>query len=138
MNIRGTTRLIALFGSPVAQSKSPAMLNAAFAAKGLEPNVVLTALDADVIKTYVALGFGVGIVAQMAWDPARDWKFEARRSSPVRRQRRLALRRGLSAGFFARSRLFAPQFDRLRSSRACATRLRLERARLPCHARGGR
>src|SRR5204862_2859349 len=47
-------------------------INAAFTAKGLSPNVVLTALDADVIKTYVELGMGVGIVAQMAWDAARD------------------------------------------------------------------
>ena len=44
-------------------------INAAFAAKGLEPNVVLTALDSDVIKTYVELGMGVGIIAQMAYDP---------------------------------------------------------------------
>ena len=36
------------------------------------PNVVLTALDADVIKTYVELGLGIGIVAQMAFDPNRD------------------------------------------------------------------
>jgi DNA-binding transcriptional LysR family regulator len=33
---------------------------------------VLTALDADVIKTYVELGMGVGIVAQMAYDAERD------------------------------------------------------------------
>ena len=49
------------------------------------PNVVLTALDADVIKTYVELGMGVGIVAQMAYDPARDAGLdEARRRAPVR------------------------------------------------------
>jgi len=36
------------------------------------PNVVLTALDSDVIKTYVEMGLGVGIIAKMAWDPARD------------------------------------------------------------------
>ena len=51
-------------------------INAAFAAKGLEPNVVLTALDSDVIKTYVELGMGVGIIAQMAYDPVRDTQFE--------------------------------------------------------------
>ena len=39
---------------------------------GIEPNVVLTAIDADVIKTYVSLGLGVGLVAQMAYDPERD------------------------------------------------------------------
>lgn len=39
---------------------------------GLEPNVVLTAIDADVIKTYVSLGLGIGLVAQMAYDKERD------------------------------------------------------------------
>ncbi|WP_346797611.1 HTH-type transcriptional regulator CysB [Halomonas sp. Bachu 37] len=47
-------------------------LDDAFRAKDLEPNVVLTAADADVIKTYVRLGMGVGIVAQMAVDPELD------------------------------------------------------------------
>jgi LysR family transcriptional regulator, cys regulon transcriptional activator len=44
----------------------------AFAAKGLHPDVVLTAMDADVIKTYVELGMGVGIVASIALDAERD------------------------------------------------------------------
>ncbi len=39
---------------------------------GLEPNVVLTAIDADVIKTYVNLGLGIGLLATMAYDPERD------------------------------------------------------------------
>jgi LysR family transcriptional regulator, cys regulon transcriptional activator len=47
-------------------------INAAFEARGLAPNVVLTAIDADVIKTYVELGLGIGIVAQMAFIPERD------------------------------------------------------------------
>ena len=38
----------------------------AFAARGLHPNIVLEAIDSDVIKTYVRLGMGVGIVAEMA------------------------------------------------------------------------
>ena len=41
-------------------------VDSAFAARGLKPNVVLEAIDADVIKTYVRLGLGVGIVAEMA------------------------------------------------------------------------
>jgi LysR family cys regulon transcriptional activator len=45
----------------------------AFEAKGITPNVVLTAIDADVIKAYVELGLGVGILAKMAFDPARDF-----------------------------------------------------------------
>ncbi|MDC8805589.1 HTH-type transcriptional regulator CysB [Halomonas pacifica] len=47
-------------------------LDDAFRAEGLTPNVVLTAADADVIKTYVRLGLGVGIVAHMAVDPEAD------------------------------------------------------------------
>ena len=47
-------------------------LDQAFKARGLHPNVVLTAVDADVIKTYVRLGLGVGIVASMAYDPKED------------------------------------------------------------------
>ena len=38
----------------------------AFAARRLKPNIVLEAIDADVIKTYVRLGLGVGIVAEVA------------------------------------------------------------------------
>jgi LysR family transcriptional regulator, cys regulon transcriptional activator len=43
-----------------------------FAASDLTPNVALTAQDADVIKTYVRLGLGVGIVASMAINPRED------------------------------------------------------------------
>jgi len=38
----------------------------AFAARQLKPNIVLEAIDADVIKTYVRIGLGVGIVAELA------------------------------------------------------------------------
>jgi LysR family cys regulon transcriptional activator len=41
-------------------------IDQAFAARQLKPNVVLEAIDSDVIKTYVKLGMGVGIVAEMA------------------------------------------------------------------------
>ncbi|GHB12009.1 HTH-type transcriptional regulator CysB [Modicisalibacter luteus] len=47
-------------------------LDDAFRGRNLTPNVVLTAADADVIKTYVRLGMGVGIVARMAIDPQAD------------------------------------------------------------------
>lgn len=47
-------------------------LDKAFVAKGLDPNVVLTAADADVIKTYVRSGLGVGIIARMAFEPEQD------------------------------------------------------------------
>ncbi|MCV2355688.1 CysB family HTH-type transcriptional regulator [Paucibacter sp. B2R-40] len=44
----------------------------AFRQAGLNLNVVLAAMDADVIKTYVDLGLGVGIVASIAYDEERD------------------------------------------------------------------
>ena len=47
-------------------------LDEAFMERGLAPRVVFTAADADVIKTYVRLGLGVGIVAKMAYDPEED------------------------------------------------------------------
>ena len=47
-------------------------IDAAFAEAGLTPDVVMSALDADVIKTYVEVGLGVGIIAAMAFDPVRD------------------------------------------------------------------
>ena len=47
-------------------------LDDAFHSQGLTPKVVFTAADADVIKTYVRLGLGIGIVAQMAYDEKID------------------------------------------------------------------
>ncbi len=47
-------------------------LDDAFRSAGLSANVVFTATDTDVIKTYVRLGLGVGIIAQMAYDEAQD------------------------------------------------------------------
>jgi len=49
----------------------------AFESKGLKPNVVLAAIDADVIKTYVELGLGIGLMAEMAFDPKRDKNLRA-------------------------------------------------------------
>lgn len=47
-------------------------IDEAFAAAQLQPHIVLSAMDADVIKTYVELGLGVGIVAAIAFDEERD------------------------------------------------------------------
>jgi LysR family cys regulon transcriptional activator len=44
----------------------------AFDAQNLSPDITMTALDADVIKAYVALGLGVGIIAPMAFNEKRD------------------------------------------------------------------
>ncbi len=47
-------------------------IDQAFAQAGIVPDVVLSAIDADVIKTYVGLGLGVGLIASMAFDPEHD------------------------------------------------------------------
>jgi LysR family cys regulon transcriptional activator len=47
-------------------------IDASFREAGLAPDVVMSALDADVVKTYVEVGLGVGIIASMAFDAARD------------------------------------------------------------------
>lgn len=44
----------------------------AFLQAGLTPDIVLAAVDADVIKTYVDVGLGIGIIASMAYDPLQD------------------------------------------------------------------
>jgi LysR family cys regulon transcriptional activator len=49
-----------------------ARIDLAFQQAGLVPDVAMSALDADVIKAYVELGMGVGIIAAMAFDAARD------------------------------------------------------------------
>jgi len=101
-------------------------INAAFAAKGLEPNVVLTALDADVIKTYVELGMGVGIVAQMAYDPSRDTQFDMLDATHLfaPSTTRLGLRHGvfLRTYVYAFITLFAPQYGRSAIEAALAAR----------------
>jgi len=101
-------------------------INAAFAAKGLEPNVVLTALDADVIKTYVELGMGVGIVARMAYDPARDTQFDMLDATHLfaPSTTRLGLRHGvfLRTYVYAFITLFAPQYGRSAIEAALAAR----------------
>jgi DNA-binding transcriptional LysR family regulator len=43
-----------------------------FADAGLTPEMAISALDADVIKTYVRLGLGVGLIASVAFDPVAD------------------------------------------------------------------
>lgn len=47
-------------------------IDQAFAAKRLTPEIALSAIDSDVIKSYVELGLGIGIIATMAFDPDRD------------------------------------------------------------------
>ena len=88
----------------------------AFEQRGLAPNVVLTALDADVIKTYVRLGLGVGIIAAMAFDPALDKGLKARDASHLfdASVTRIGLKRGAYLRGFVYDfvRLFAPHLTR--------------------------
>jgi LysR family transcriptional regulator, cys regulon transcriptional activator len=49
-----------------------ARIEQAFTEAGLKPDIVLSALDADVIKSYVALGLGIGIIASPAFAATRD------------------------------------------------------------------
>ncbi|HEY4083748.1 MAG TPA: CysB family HTH-type transcriptional regulator [Burkholderiaceae bacterium] len=71
-------------------------IDAAFERQGLSFNLVLSAMDADVIKTYVELGMGVGIIAAMAFDEERDKHLRAidARHLFASNMTRLALKRG--------------------------------------------
>ncbi len=91
-------------------------INEAFDKAGIEPNIALTAIDADVLKTYVELGLGIGILADIAFIPERDrhlCMIETRHLFKPNTTR-LALRkneylRGYTYGFIE---LFAPQLTR--------------------------
>jgi len=71
-------------------------IDARFAEAGLVPDIVMSALDADVIKTYVEVGLGVGIVASMAFDDVRDGGLRKIDASHLfeRNTTRIAVRRG--------------------------------------------
>lgn len=80
-----------------------------FAQRGLAPEIALTALDSDVIKSYAGLGLGVGIVSAMAYDARKDrglTLLPAAHLFPVQTTR-VAFRRG------ARLRGFAMEFIRM-------------------------
>lgn len=87
-------------------------LDEAFKAAKLEPTVVFTATDADVIKTYVRLGLGVGIIARMAYDPDHDYDLASLDASHLfaSSSTRIGFRRGtfLRAYMYDFMELFAP------------------------------
>jgi DNA-binding transcriptional LysR family regulator len=91
-------------------------INEAFTARGLEIDVVLTAIDSDVIKTYVELGLGIGIIAAMAFDAQRDANLRALDAAHLFRSSitRIGVKRGtLLRGFaYAFIEAFAPQLRR--------------------------
>ena len=92
------------------------LVNKAFAARGLSPNVVLTAIDADIIKTYVRLGLGIGIVATMAYDAKADADLRMADAAHLFESSttRIGLRRNdyLRGYTYAFIELFAPHLSR--------------------------
>jgi LysR family cys regulon transcriptional activator len=97
----------------------------AFERAGLSFEVVLAAMDADVIKTYVELGLGVGIMASVAFDEARDTglvALEARHLFATNTTR-IALRRGTTVRGYVLAfiRAFAPPLSAERVRDALAT-----------------
>lgn len=68
----------------------------AFAKASIEPDIVMSALDADVIKTYVEAGLGIGIIASMAYDAKRDTGLVLLRAKGLfaRNTSRIAVRQG--------------------------------------------
>jgi len=80
-------------------------IDKAFEAIGVVPDIVMTALDADVIKTYVELGLGIGIIAPMAFDARRDLNLRVVKTKEELEESTtsLAVRRGrLHRGFVYR------------------------------------
>jgi LysR family transcriptional regulator, cys regulon transcriptional activator len=67
-----------------------------FARAGLAPDIVMSALDSDVIKTYVELGLGVGIIASLAFSPAKDTALKLIESTHLFEQNttKIAIRKG--------------------------------------------
>lgn len=100
-------------------------IDAAFAAAGVKTDIVLTAMDSDVIKQYVTLGLGVGIVASMAFDHGRDKGLRAVEASHLFAPNvtRLAVRRGAYLREYAYRFIsqFAPDLKREDVERAVST-----------------
>jgi LysR family cys regulon transcriptional activator len=90
-------------------------IDAAFAREGRTPHIVISAMDADVVKTYVALGLGVGIVAGFAFDEDRDRELGAIEAGHLFaiNTTRLAIRRGTLLRNYALSFIetFAPSLN---------------------------
>ena len=88
----------------------------AFERAGITPRVVLTAMDADVIKTYVDLGMGIGIMASIAYDEQRDTTLRAidARSLFSINTTSVAVRRGglLRSYAYEFIKTFAPHLER--------------------------
>jgi LysR family cys regulon transcriptional activator len=88
-------------------------IDSAFQAQGLTPDIVLSAVDSDVIKTYVELGLGIGIIAAMAFDEKRDRGLRALDAGHLfgKMTTRVAVRRGATLRGYAYTfiELFSPK-----------------------------
>ena len=91
-------------------------IDEAFRAQGLAPDIVLSAVDSDVIKTYVELGLGVGVIAAMAFDEKRDRSLRSLAAGHLfgKMMTRVAVRRGAALRGYAYTfiELFSPRLDR--------------------------
>lgn len=100
-------------------------IDEAFAQAGVEINIVLEAMDADVIKTYVDLGMGVGIIAAIAYDEERDTHLRAidARHLFAANLTRLAIKRGawLRGYVYEFVETFAPPLTRAEVEKALAS-----------------
>jgi LysR family cys regulon transcriptional activator len=98
------------------------LVQKAFESRGLTPHVVLSAQDSDVIKTYVELGLGIGILAKMAFDAKRDVLLRAIDASHLFESSttRLGIKRGAYLRRYAYDfiELFAPHLARNTVERA--------------------
>ncbi len=107
-------------------------LDEAFKEQGLDPKVVFTAVDSDVIKTYVRLGLGVGIIASMAVDQQLDQDLVAIDASHLFEPSitRIGFRRGtfLRGYMFDFIQKFAPHIshDVLEKVQACSGRAEVD------------
>jgi len=91
-------------------------IDEAFRERGLAPDIVLSAVDSDVIKTYVELGLGIGIISARAYDVKRDRHLRAVDAGHLfgTMTTRIAVRRGTALRGFAYVfiELFAPHLTR--------------------------
>ena len=92
------------------------LVQKAFESRNLKPHVVLSAQDSDVIKTYVELGLGGGILAKMAFDARRDTMLRAIDAAHLFESSttRLGIKRGawLRGYCYEFIELFAPRLSR--------------------------
>jgi LysR family cys regulon transcriptional activator len=105
----------------------------AFAAAGIKPSIVLSAIDADVVKSYVELGLGVAVLLSLAYEPERDRSLRVIDAAHLFEVTtpQIALRRGKHLPSYMHDfiRRLAPQWDRRAVEDAMRPRPRLSGGR---------